>query len=49
MEGILAYSTLDYKMGDPDRVLELQFTEEFRDEVHEILDDLAKQILISYE
>jgi hypothetical protein len=43
-EGITSYSTLDHKVGDPHRDLELRVAPDFIDEVQELLKELGEMI-----
>ena len=43
-EGIASYSTLDHKIGDPHRDLELRIPPDFVGEVQELLKELGDMI-----
>jgi hypothetical protein len=43
-EGISSYSTLDHKVGDPHRDLELRIPPDFLNEVQELLKELGDMI-----
>jgi Domain of unknown function (DUF4911) len=43
-EGITSYSTLDHKVGDPHRDLELRIAPDFLNEVLELLKELGEMV-----
>jgi hypothetical protein len=43
-EGITSYSTLDFKVGDPHRDLELRIAPDFLGEVEELLKELGDMV-----
>lgn len=45
-EGLVAYSTLPHQPHDPFRDLELLVTEELRDDLQALLEDLAEWVVV---